>query len=379
MSVIKDKENRISIWQYTVIWNVKEIDFLTKEEDEKTIGEYITALGEEQGFNIEQVEVTPQYIKMGIKVGEQINSSKVIKQFQKRLTTFIKKIVPSLSEEAELLDKHRTLIISKEIEGCGQNKRLEKILETVIDAEYYDIEDGFTSQLEDLKSYIMSQKISLVEEGERLFLIDEEALKKEINLNCFECTKLYQYGCCCGSPCNLGSRNRKNFDRHLLNIEGAVKAYDQRTYEKILSKGGLVASDGSINECDGHCALLVEEEGVYKCIAHSYALQRDIPVYSLCPLSCLMYPLEIIELITNKQRQIILLASVVDETFANKLGRWGSYNTLEVELRCINKQEHNAIFREEDYRPVYQVNKGLLCHEFGELFYSGLVEVLERD
>ncbi len=379
MSVIKDQSNQESIWQYTVIWYGKERDLLTKEEEKKAIREYIITLGDEQHFKVEEVEVTPQYIKMSIKVRGQINSSKVMKQFQKKLTTYIKKSIGSLPEEVELWDEQRTLMMSKQIEGSRQNKRLEKILQAVIDAEYYDLEDGFTSQLEDLKRYILEQKISLVEEGERLFLVDEEALKKEINLNCFECTKLYQYGCCCGSPCNLGSRNRKNFDKHLINIEEAVRAYDQGTYEKILSKGGFIASDGSINACDGHCALLVEEEGVYKCIAHSYALKRDIPVYSICPLSCLMYPLEIIELITNKQRKVLLLTSVVDETFAHKLGRWGSYNTLEVELRCIDKQKHNAIFREEDYKPVYQVSKGLLCHEFGELFYSGLVKVLEED
>ena len=224
----------------------------------------------------------------------------------------------------------------------------------------------------------LRQKLTILEQGGKVFLIDEEALRKEINLNCFACTKLYRYGCCCGSPCNLGSRNRKVFDKHLFNIEEQIKAHDERTYKKIMAKGGFMASDGSINECEGHCALLIEEEGVYKCMAHSYALKRDVPVYSLCPLSCLMYPLEMIELVTNKQRKLMLITSVVDEEFANHFGRWGSYNTLEVELRCINKEGHNDIFREEDYRPVYEVNQGLLCHEFGELFYTSLVEILKE-
>ena len=35
------------------------------------------------------------------------------------------------------------------------------------------------------------------------------------------------------------------------------------------------------------------------------------------------------------------------------------------------------VFKEEDYRPVYQVNKNLLIHEFGQEVYEGIEEIID--
>lgn len=367
---MEEKQNQLNSetkWLYTITWYTKGKKACFEEEIQELVKENLVHICKEQDLVLKQVEIEPDSLKIEISSSTQLNTGKLIKQLQKKLIAI-----------TNVFDEEQTVITTTSNDLSQINVRLEKLLNSVIDAEYYDMEDSFTSHLEDLRSYLLKRKLSMIEKNNQIFLVDEAALKHEINLNCFACTKLYQYGCCCGSPCNLGPSSRKVFDKHLLNIEEEVKAYDERTYKKILAKGGFVASDGSINECDGHCALLVEEEGVYKCVAHSYALKRDIPIYTLCPLSCLMYPLEIIELITNKQRKILLLTAVVNEDFAHRFGRWGSYNTLEVELRCINKEAHNDVFKEEDYKPVYKVNKGLLCHEFGSTFYKSLEEVLQN-
>lgn len=353
-------------WFYTITWYAKEKE-ANLEEISVLLKETIASIVQTQGGLLEEVKIELDCLKAILGANIQLNIGKLVKQLQRKLIAI-----------TESFDEEQTMITTTCSNLNQTNIRLEKLLNDVIDAEYYDMEDSFTSSLEELKGYLLKRKMSMIEKDNQLFLLDEAALKHEINLNCFACTKLYRYGCCCGSPCNIGPRNRKVFDRHLLNIEQEVKACDEKTYKKILDKGGFVASDGSINECNGHCALLVEEEGIYKCIAHSYALKRDIPIYTLCPLSCLMYPLEIIELITNKQRKMILLTAAVNEDFAHRFGRWGSYNTLEVELRCINKEEHNDIFKEEDYKPVYKVNEGLLSHEFGNAFYKNLEEVLQK-
>lgn len=351
-------------WVYTVTWYPAEMDS-NLEEIGIVLKEHLVATDPLQDLVDVQVKIESEYLKViwGAKV--QLNINKIVKQLQKKLRTIIEKF-----------DENQMIITTTYNDLNEPYIRLEKLLNSVIDAEYYDMEDSFTGSVEDLKSYLLEQKLSIIEKEDQLFLIDEKALKHEINLNCFACTKRYRYGCCCGSPCDLGPNNRKVFDKHLLNIEEEVKTYDETSYNKILAKGGLINSDGSINECDGHCGLLVEIDGVYKCAAHSYALKKEIPIYTLCPLSCLMYPLEIIELITNKQRKIILLTAAVNEDFAQRFSRWGSYNTLEVELRCINKEEHDDIFKKEDYKPVYKVNEGLLSHEFGDVFYKSLEEVL---
>lgn len=351
-------------WVYTVTWYPIELNSNLKEI-ESIIKEKLMTLDSLEGPLDRQVKIESEYIKILWRAENQLNINKVVKQLQKKLTTIIEKF-----------DEYQMVITTTYDDSNEPHIRLEKLLNSVIDAEYYDMEDSFTDSVEDLKSYLLGRKLSIIEKEDQLFLIDEKALKHEINLNCFACTKRYRYGCCCGSPCDLGPNNRKIFDKHLLNIEEEVKAHDEISYNKMLAKGGLINADGAINECDGHCGLLVEIDGVYKCAAHSYALKKEIPIYTLCPLSCLMYPLEIIELITNKQRKIILLTAAVNEDFAKQFSRWGSYNTLEVELRCINKEEHDDIFRKEDYKPVYQVNEGLLSHEFGDVFYKSLEEVL---
>lgn len=351
-------------WVYTVTWYTAEVDSHLKEI-ESIIEENLLAPDLLEGIADRQVKIESEYIKIMWCAETQMNLNKVVKQLQKKLAAII-----------ETFDEYQMVITTTYNDLNEPHIRLEKLLNSVIDAEYYDMEDSFTDSIEDLKSYLLEQKLSIIEKEDQLFLIDEKALKHEINLNCFACTKRYRYGCCCGSPCDLGPKNRKVFDKHLLNIEEEVKAYDEISYNKIVAKGGLINTNGSINECDGHCGLLVEIDGVYKCAAHSYALKKQIPIYTLCPLSCLMYPLEIIELITNKQRKIILLTAAVNEDFAKHFSRWGSYNTLEVELRCINKEAHDDIFRKEDYKPVYQVNEGLLSHEFGDVFYKSLEEIL---
>lgn len=379
MEKLRDKPydfNNIDAWSYDLTWYTRGHKNILVEEVEKRVEELLIDLCVDIKMNLIQVELTPDSIRLLLGSKGQVNITKVLKMIQKRLSKSLFKKFPRLKEIGTELWDSRYLSSSINNDQSEVDIRIEKVLDSLWSVEYYDLDEGVTDDLGEFKNYLIGRKLGIVDDGERVFLIDEEALAKEINLNCFECTKIYKYGCCAGSPCDLSSKNKNMFDKHVLKIASEVKALDESYYNDIVAKGGFVSPEGAITECGGRCSLLVEHEGVYKCIAHKYALDQNIPIYELCPLSCLMYPLEIVELITDKQKKIILLTSVVEEDFAKEFGRWGSYKSLDVDLRCINKDKHNEIFKEKDYKPVYRVNKNLLIHEFGTRIYSGIESLM---
>ncbi|MBU3811841.1 MAG: transposase [Candidatus Niameybacter stercoravium] len=350
--------NKRDTWQYHMIWYTYKRKAVLVDEVERRLVELINQLGNELCIILEKIEVMPDTLSLTVTSKEQLNITKMLKNMA-----------------GDLWDKEY-IITTMNQNPSEADIRIEKILDHLWSAEYYDLDEGVTDDLDAFKKYLIHKNLGIVDYGERVFLIDTEALNQEINLNCFECTKIHKYGCCCGSPCDLSVKNRKNFIQHMPKIIEEMKSLDERYSKEIESLGGVLGEKGAIRECEGRCSLLVEHEGVWKCLAHKYALEQHIPIYDLCPLSCLMYPLEIIELITDKQKKIILLTSALDEDFAKEYGRWGSYKTLDVELRCIHKEAHNTIFKEKDYRPVYEVNKNLLIHEFGDEVYKGIEEIV---
>ena len=148
MKEIKEqyREDEQSVWQYTIIWYARENPLFTKEDEARAIKECALGLSQEAGFELEEIEVTPQYIQMKMRSHTQINLGKVVKQFQKKLITFITNFIPYIKEQSPVFDEGQTIVISKGDADHLRNIRLEKILQTVIDAEYYDMENGFRSE-----------------------------------------------------------------------------------------------------------------------------------------------------------------------------------------------------------------------------------------
>lgn len=388
MKKIDDKRceiHGIEPWSYHIIMYTHNRKNMLVGEIADRLVELFGALCTELKVSLRQIKIESDQVELRLGVENQMNMTKTLKAWQKSLSQALCKEFPSLKGTGTELWDSTYLISTIGRDAAEKNIRIEKILEALWAVEYYDIDESFTSYLDGsfekdmakFKAYLANRNLGIIEYGELVFLVDKEALAKEINLNCFECTKIYQYGCCCGSPCDMSAKNKKMFDKHSLRMQAEVKKIDEQQYDAIIANGGFINSEGVIKEFEGHCSLLIEHEGVSKCIAHKYALDYQIPIYDICPLSCLMYPLEIMELITNKQKTVILLTSVLEETFENEFGRWGSYKTLDVDLRCINKSAHNEIFREKDYKPVYEVNKHLLMHEFDDMIYKGIEKLFE--
>lgn len=368
--------NKIDTWKYQMLWYTYKQQPLLVDEIEKKLMELINPLCHELSIHLDYIEVKPNTLILIIQSKKQINITKLLKNMQKKIYKSLSKKCIQLKDKKDLWDKTYR-IVSLNYNNSEFDARIENILEHLWSAEYYDLDEGVTDEIGPFKHYLETRRLGVIDKGEQVFLVDTEALMKEINLNCFECTKIHKYGCCSGSPCDLSVKNRKSFEQHQFKLIEEMKQLDEQYYKKVESLGGFLDEKGTIRECEGRCSLLAKHEGVWKCLVHKYALEQGMPPYDICPLSCLMYPLEIIELMTSKQKKIILLTSAIDEDFAKEYGRWGSYKDLEVELRCIHKEAHNEVFQEKAYRPVYQVNKKLIIHEFGEDLYEGIQALID--
>ena len=370
--------DKINAWHYHMTWHTRGHKPLLIGEIQKHITKLMRQNCKEMQLQLIELEVTAETIAIEMVSQVQINSTKTLRNLQKVLSKSLCKKFPEFKAVGlDLWDKVY-LITSINSTGAELDVRIEKLIDSLWSVEYYDLDEGMDDEeLEAFKKYLMTRNLGIVDYGDQMFLIDREAILKEINLNCFECTKIYQYGCCCGSPCSASHKNKKLLKKHLPQIAEDFQNLEPEQYQAIVENGGFINNKGEIIECKGRCSLLVAHEGMWKCITHKYALEQAIPIYDLCPLSCLMYPLEILELITDKQKKVILFTSVLTEAFAKDFGRWGSYESLAVDLRCINKEAHNEIFKVEDYKPVYEVNKNLFIHEFGLEVYSGIEQSMQ--
>lgn len=367
MTVVNKREET---WSYVITWFLR-TDIHLNDKQMSDIKDELESVSKDLKITIDIIQITPSQVNFAIKSDIQLNIGKIGRNLYKK---GIKVIAQAGIIRIDAWEE-KYLTVTKCPAKATEDQRINRILESMVEGDYYDLDQSFSEDLEAFGEYLSGRRLAMIDYGEEAFLVDIEALKVPINLNCFACTKIHRYGCCCGSPCSVSDKNMNLLDQHQLQIEEAIRQIDENYYNEVINGGGLVQANGLIKAYNGHCSLLVKEDDVYKCISHKYALDHDLPIYDLCPLSCLMYPLEIMELEIEKRKRIIFLTSVVDSDFAKQFGRWGSYESLDVELRCINIGGSNDIFKKEDYKPVYEVNKGLITHEFGKQIMQGVEEV----
>ena len=369
------KEN---FYDYYFSWYTKDYRKILIPELQPSIERSLQEVWEKEQGKLVELAIKEDSIHLRVEIPKALYPMKFLKQLQRQVGKVLKKRSLSSGQLSSEWWEEEALVTMRSPKIAREEERLKKIIQSIVEVGYYDLKEYFTHEMDTFKDYLLERKYGVIDQGEKTYLVDQEALAHEINLNCFACTKLHTYGCCCGSPCDFGSRNLKYFEEHLPFISERMRALDEENYKQVMERGGFIKSEGRIRACHGHCSLLVKEGEVYKCIAHKYALEQGIPVYALAPLSCLMYPLEVMELLTQKKKKILLFTSVVNPYFANKFGRWGSYDSLGIEMRCLKKERHDTFFKEEDYRPVYAVNKGLITHEWGKAFYEMLKELVEE-
>lgn len=278
---------------------------------------------------------------------------------------------------------------------ASENEYIKKLVQGIKLAAYYDVEALVTRQLTPLKEYLLRRELGVIEWADYTILVDQKALAAPVNLNCKGCTQKHEAGCCFGSPCNYGRRNLAVFNEYKSQLIKELIKIEPARYTQLLAHQlevmseemlgsderlelELVDEKGTIGSCEGRCSLLVREDGIARCLTHQYALEHNMSVYELSPLSCLMFPLDFLVFLTDIGKEVIFLTSVVEDEFAKDYGRWGQYRGFELDFECVSIAAHNDMFKEEAYQPLYEVNKNLFIHEFGEEVYEGICMICAK-
>ena len=366
--------------KYQLIWHF--IDQTKKEEVDRVIGDHLEELEKKLKATL-SYEIIGEAMVIFQAACEKLSGHKFLQGLCKQLN---KLFADQGLQQAVFNDKEWMILTLAET--LSESVRLQRLFHGIRETFYYDVKHIYGPDIQLLEKKMQGRKIGILDWGDKVFLIDEKALTKPINLNCMACTSKHDYGCCCGSPCNYSNKNLKIFKAHEEEIMSELKRIEPAYYEAIQSKFAkeescgqveLVGFDGTVGECEGRCMLLVREDGFGKCLAHKYALEHQMPIYTISPLSCLMFPFEVIEMINDKNKRLFLLTGVVEDDLAESIGRWGSYSRLGIPLPCTDVSLCNDEFKKADYQPVYKVNKGLITHEFGTILYEGLALSLNKN
>lgn len=202
-------------------------------------------------------------------------------------------------------------------------------------------------------------------------LVDTKALNEKINLDCFNCAKLNPYGCCYSSPCALTAEESEFLLAHMADI---VHGRFSEEEENHMIAYGVVDFNEDDNlvplQHDHGCAfLMTTKEGYRLCAIKNWCIAHDEDIVGKCPSSCIMFPLDIMELTVNEEDTYYFVTSILDDDYAVPFSRWGVGTGSG--FQCLGKgkvpdEYKGKIFKPEGFVPVYQEFSSLLNSWFGE-------------
>jgi hypothetical protein len=222
------------------------------------------------------------------------------------------------------------------------------------------------------------------------FDLDLAALQTPVLLDCANCHLAHEESCCEGGfPFPPEEELLPVLDAQLAElgekwltpvVQEHIRA--KGLYEQHVETGGFP----TIGTFDGNCLFCrVEGQGPV-CMAHRHALEKGMQAEELKPLSCLLYPLDLIE----DERGRVLVTALTERTAA--FSRWGEDYRLD--FLCANRElraaaeEGRALrpnirrslaaetFALDRYRPVWQEAQGLLTRLYGDELWQKLQDTM---
>jgi hypothetical protein len=196
------------------------------------------------------------------------------------------------------------------------------------------------------------------------FLIDVPALLTPFHLDCTHCREVHRETCCeNGQPYAVDAWQIPLLEREAPAImerflaEGEWERYEQ---SGIWDRRG---SAGTIRLRHGNCLFHTEIDGRPACAIHAYAEQTGGDPYSLKPISCQLYPLDLID--TGEH---VLITALTEETAP--FSRWGRdyldrFYCASADRRRQAKHIDPSLFALEGYRPAFQWGIPILRHVLG--------------
>jgi len=230
-------------------------------------------------------------------------------------------------------------------------------------------------------------------------LYDIKSLSRLVNLDCLNCRSAHTRLCCNGSPYTPNSEDINIVRTNLSNIIHTVESYNEdNNIAKVIEDKGFLNDKGTFIDNCGRCVFSVKIPGADVCGIHAYALENDMKYTSLKPKSCLMYPLDMIELKNGQHFIFGITEGTVIEVEETKNGNlnlkkdnqgFSRWNITDLDFVCVNKKHRENIletkktkskvirgtlpktmFKVEDYKPIYEEEKNVLIELFGEDAYQ---------
>jgi hypothetical protein len=180
--------------------------------------------------------------------------------------------------------------------------------------------------------------------GDRLIkdknlIFDKISLANGISLNCYLCPK--KYGCCNGSPFKV-TDDYKNMIKIILKD---LDYKDIKTNIKQIFNKSNIIKELKDNENKNHCIMMQDINSSMKgCVLQKYAVDHGDHPLKYKPISCALFPLDIIVL--DDHRYFIFSKTIDDNDPINKLSRfWESVKYMP----CMSGTKDGFILQ----KPIY--------------------------
>lgn len=215
--------------------------------------------------------------------------------------------------------------------------------------------------------------------------VDVAALQVLVQLDCAHCHLAHVSSCCEGGfPFPPAQDLLPMLEEHLGGISALLTServghlLREGLYERYLETAG----HQTIGTFAGDCTFCQVEEHGPACMAHRYAVQAGLAPEAVKPLSCLLYPLDLIQ---SEEHGRTLLTALTEQTTA--FSRWGAEYRLDYlcgnhALRVADESTDRSpnirrnlpadVFASEGYRPAYVEGRDLLTSLYGADFYKEL-------
>lgn len=213
-------------------------------------------------------------------------------------------------------------------------------------------------------------------------IFDKFALSQKINLDCFNCSKLNPYGCCYSSPCSLTDEESENVFNNLTDIIRG--RFSDEVVNNLLAYGVMTEDDDGnfvpLQHEHGCAFLMTTEEGYRLCAIKNWCLTNNVDIVGVCPSSCIMFPLDILELVVDEEDTYYFVTSILDDEYAEPFSRWGVGTGSG--FQCLGKGEvpieyKGKMFKKSDFVPIYREFKSLLTSWFDDETYACIEDECE--
>lgn len=216
-------------------------------------------------------------------------------------------------------------------------------------------------------------------------IVDYDMFNKYANFDCFNC----QDDCCGDNPVIYEEKTRKFILNNLKEYNELTKNVD------ILEEFGMDKNEIKESIKEDECMVPAEfveceiknctcsykkDNSTTLCSIHSIALNKNLDfkkIVELKPLVCSLWPLEILAEDDLSTAYVTLPDDFTNGFTAEDYYKIGCIN-LDLSNSAVFRRYNPEGFKEEDYKPFYEVYGDTLKYGLGKKFYDDLIKKINE-